>query len=276
MYIFAKKKPIDKLAIDIAKQIDKLYEILKAEKTDSTKKNRKFLLLRIKDQNVAKNCAIDNIPLFIQRINERTTTIGYELTTGWIIGEQDGTELESKIVVKIDNSDNIEIEYNNEIDIPQFVETLKEIEEIIKKKYKKQVKINYITKAQQSKTINELRNNDYIQINLFNKVKRVAVFSTGDNRFDENGNYKPNNFILNNKEIECLNWFINNVNIEDYKEEILKYCNNEYSMWSDVQITEQDIENEINIFAIAINITDNWKSKDGFIYISRNLFLWRL
>ena len=26
------------------------------------------------------------------------------------------------------------------------------------------------------------------------------------------------------------------------------------------------IENEINIFAIAINITENWKSNDGFVY----------
>ena len=76
---------------------------------------------------------------------------------------------------------------------------------------------------------------------MFNKVKKVVVFSTGDNKFDENGNYKKNNFSLNDKEIECLNWFINNVNIEDYKKEILKYCNNEYSMCSDIQIAEQEI-----------------------------------
>lgn len=136
---------------------------------------------------------------------------------------------------------------------------------MIKSRYNKQVKINYIT-TEQSKTINELKNNDYVQINLFNKVKKVVVLSTGDNKFEENGNYKTNNFSLNNKEIECLNWFINNVNIEDYKEEILNYCNNEYSMLSDTQITEQDIENEINIFAIAINITENWKTNNEFVY----------
>jgi len=37
-------------------------------------------------------------------------------------------------------------------------------------------------------------------------------------------------------------------------------------LWSDTKITEQDIENEININAIAINVTDTWKSKDGFAY----------
>lgn len=264
--IFAKKKTIDKLALNIAKQIELLYKILKKATTDSSKKNSKFLFLRIKDQNTARNCAIDNIGLFINRIIERTTIIGYELTTGWIISEQDGNELESKIIVKIDDCDIIKIEYNNELHIPEFDITLKQIEKIINCKYKKQVKINYITKDH-SNTIKELKNNDYVQINLFNKVKRVVVFSTGDNKFDENGNYKTNNFRLNNKEIECLNWFINNVNIEDYKEEILKYCNNEYSAWSDnIQITEQDIENEINIYAIAINITENWKSNDGFVY----------
>jgi len=37
-------------------------------------------------------------------------------------------------------------------------------------------------------------------------------------------------------------------------------------MWSDIKITENDLESELDINAIAINITDNWKSKDGFVY----------
>jgi len=114
--------------------------------------------------------------------------------------------------------------------------------------------------------IQELNNNDRIKINLFGNEKEVRVFSTGDNKYDENGNYKEDNFKLNAKELECLNWFINNVNIENFKSEITEYCNDEYSMWSDIKITENDLESELDINAIAINITDNWKSKDGFVY----------
>lgn len=108
--------------------------------------------------------------------------------------------------------------------------------------------------------IQELNNNDKIKINLFGKEKEVKVFSTGDSMFDENGNYKDYNYKLSNEEIDCLNWFINNVNIDDYRDNILEYCNKMYSMWSDKKITKQDIEKEININAIAINIKENWKS----------------
>jgi len=114
--------------------------------------------------------------------------------------------------------------------------------------------------------IQELNNNEKIKINIFGKDKELRVFATGDSKFDENGNYKDYDYKLNDKEIDCLNWFINNVNIEDYKDKILEYCNREYSMWSDIRITEQDIEEEINIYAIAINVTKTWKALDGFVY----------
>lgn len=257
-------KQNDKIAIEIAKKLSELYEMADKEFKEP---NRNYLMLRIKDENISKNSTITNIEQFIKKVKERTTTIGYELTTGWIVVDENNEELKntSKILITIDNSDIVKIDFQNETSKEIFDKVLIEIESMIKSRYNKQVKINYIT-TEQSKIINELKNNDYVQINLFNKVKKVVVLSTGDNKFDENGNYKTNNFSLNNKEIECLNWFINNVNIEDYKEEILNYCNNEYSMWSDTQITEQDIENEINIFAIAINITENWKTNNGFVY----------
>lgn len=257
-------KQNDKIAIEIAKKLSELYEMADKEFKEP---NRNYLMLRIKDENISKNSTITNIEQFIKKVKERTTTIGYELTTGWIVVDENNEELKntSKILITIDNSDIVKIDFQNETSKEIFDKVLIEIESMIKNRYNKQVKINYIT-TEQSKTINELKNNDYVQINLFNKVKKVVVLSTGDNKFDENGNYKTNNFSLNNKEIECLNWFINNVNIEDYKKEILNYCNNEYSMWSDTQITEQDIENEINIFAIAINITENWKTNNGFVY----------
>ena len=114
--------------------------------------------------------------------------------------------------------------------------------------------------------INSLKNNDTIVINMFGKEKSVRVFSTGDNMFDDDGNYKEDDFQLNSKELEVLNWFIENVKIDDYKTEIMDYCNEEYSNYSSYQIEIEDVENEINISAIAINVTENWKSNKGFVY----------
>ncbi|MBE5806646.1 MAG: hypothetical protein E7313_08105 [Clostridiales bacterium] len=266
-------KQNDKIAIDVAKKLSELYEIINKEAEETNKKDRKYLMLRIKDETFSKNCTITNIDKFMKKLKEKTNTIGYELTTGWIIGDEVNGEWEdtSKILVKIDNSDIVNIDFQNETRKAIFDKELVEIESIIKNKYKKQVKINYITK-EQSKTINQLKNNDYVQINLFNKVKQVRVFSTGDNQFDENGNYKVDDFLLNSEEIEVLNWFVENIKIDDYKKEIMDYCNDEYSSWQYSDGTQEgpieinDVENEINITAIAINVTDNWKSNDGFIY----------
>ena len=120
--------------------------------------------------------------------------------------------------------------------------------------------------------INSLYNNDTIEIRMFGKEKNVRVFSTGDNKFDDNGNYKQDDFQLNSKELEILNWFVENVKIDDYKAEIMDYCNKEYSSWQypdgtqEGPITIEDVENEINIYAIAINVTEHWKANNGFIY----------
>lgn len=61
--------------------------------------------------------------------------------------------------------------------------------------------------------IQALNDSDKITIDLFGKEKEVKVISTGDNQFDEEGQYKEDGFALNEEEIACLNWFIANVNI---------------------------------------------------------------
>lgn len=116
------------------------------------------------------------------------------------------------------------------------------------------------------KTIHNLKYGEFIIIILFGKEEKVEVFSTGDNQFDENGNYKDNGFALDDKEIECLNWFIANVNIDDYKKQITEYCNEQYDMIGDTHITEADMEDEVAISAIAINISEITQAKDGFVY----------
>ena len=114
--------------------------------------------------------------------------------------------------------------------------------------------------------ITSLMDNDEITINLFGKEESVLVFSTGDNRYDEEGDYKEDGFPLNNGELECLNWFIANIDICDYKKEITEYCNKRYAMIGDKQITEADLEDEISIYAIAINIGGVVQSYNGFVY----------
>ena len=96
--------------------------------------------------------------------------------------------------------------------------------------------------------------------------KRVEVFSTVDNQFDENGDYKEDGFALDDKELECLDWFIKNVNIADYKKEILKYCNDQYDSIGGMKITEAELENEVDITAIAINISEITQSIDEDVY----------
>ena len=54
------------------------------------------------------------------------------------------------------------------------------------------------------KTIESLNNGDFIFIDLFGKEEKVTVFSAGDNKYDENGNYKKDGFALSEEEIACL------------------------------------------------------------------------
>lgn len=116
------------------------------------------------------------------------------------------------------------------------------------------------------KSITNLNNGDYIAINLFGKEKNVEVFSTGDNQYDENGDPKADGFALSEEEIDCLNWFIENVKIEDYREAITEYCNEVYDDVGGEHITESDAEKEITISAVAINICKDTQSDDDFVY----------
>lgn len=113
--------------------------------------------------------------------------------------------------------------------------------------------------------IKKLKNEDIITINLFGKEEEVKVFSTGDNQFDEEGEYKPDGFDLSEEEIEYLNWFVENVNINDYKKEIAEYCNELYEIIGGKKITEDNLEDEVSISAIAINISEDIQSDDETI-----------
>ncbi len=111
-----------------------------------------------------------------------------------------------------------------------------------------------------------LNSGDTITITLFGKEEDIEVFSAGDNQYDEDGDFKEEGFALNEEELACLNWFIENIKIDDYKKEITAYCNECYEAIGDKQITEDDLEQEVGIFAIAINISEITQSVYGDVY----------
>ena len=109
--------------------------------------------------------------------------------------------------------------------------------------------------------IEKLNNSDHIKINLFGRERDVEVFSTDYDRE-----------ALSEEEIACLNWFVENVDIADYKKEIAAWCNEQYEMVGDEVIDEEDLEEELDIFAIAINVTGVPQSKSGFVYPEISFF----
>lgn len=69
-----------------------------------------------------------------------------------------------------------------------------------------------------------------------------------------------------------MNWLIENVDIADYKKEIVAWCNEQYEIFGDEVIGEEDLEEELDIFAIAINSTGLAQSKNGFVYPEISFF----
>lgn len=132
-------------------------------------------------------------------------------------------------------------------------------------KVKGQINQSTDVRGEVMKMIEKLNSGDYITIDLFGQKREVMVFSTGDNQFDENGSYKEDGFALSDEEIHCLNWFLQTIKIEDYKQAIVEYCNELYEMVGEKQIEEAEVEKEIDICAIAINVTELIGDKD-FVY----------
>lgn len=99
--------------------------------------------------------------------------------------------------------------------------------------------------------VNNLNNNDNIPMNLFGRQTEVTVFSV-DLLYEE----ETENAALSEKETDCLNRFIKHININDYKDKILAWYNQENDKTGYPHISETDLENYVDIFSIAINVTD--------------------
>ena len=112
-----------------------------------------------------------------------------------------------------------------------------------------------------------MKNNDKILVDLFGKEVELSILCTGNNQFDEEGDYKEDeNFELLPEEVEYIQWFVKNVKIEDYRKEITEYCNEQYMGIGEDTITEDDLEKEVFIDTIAINICEVSESNDGWLY----------
>ena len=146
-------KDRDNLAIEISKSLYELYATMERE----NKKKIQFFL-RIKDSISSKNCTISNVDLLIQRISERTTTIGYEFLVKWINGNEEFEEYNdiNKILVKIYDGNDINIDYQYEIDYEIFNVVLEDIKNIIKNRFNKNVEINNIKRIKPIKQKEEL------------------------------------------------------------------------------------------------------------------------
>lgn len=119
--------------------------------------------------------------------------------------------------------------------------------------------------------IENLNEYDKIQMELFGKQKWVSVFSTVESQYDEDGDYIYTE--LTEEELDLLNWFINNVKIEDYKREIMDYLNSlNHDDTQNRTITIEDVENEINITSIVIDIDDRQKSDGDALYPEISFF----
>lgn len=88
-------------------------------------------------------------------------------------------------------------------------------------------------------------------MNLFGRQTEVTVFSV-DLLYEE----ETENAALSEKETDCLNRFIKHININDYKDKILAWYNQENDKTGYPHISETDLENYVDIFSIAINVTD--------------------
>lgn len=103
--------------------------------------------------------------------------------------------------------------------------------------------------------IKSLENEDKVEVAVFGKTMKIPAVSVGDNSFDDNGNEKRS-FSFNAKELELLNWILQNVKLEDYSSQILQYVNGIYFENDEKEISEKDLKNEIEITAIVVNILD--------------------
>lgn len=106
-------------------------------------------------------------------------------------------------------------------------------------------------------SVESFNNEDSIIVDIFGEEREVLVICTGDNQFDENGQYKPDGFALSEKEIAVLNDFLKNVRIENYRSEITKYCNERYEEEGGECISEEMLPRMIRINTIAVNICDD-------------------
>ena len=116
--------------------------------------------------------------------------------------------------------------------------------------------------------IQKLNNHDHITLNLFGGEKEIEVFSVDSKYWDnETG-------ALGEEELACLNWLIEHVNLADYKGEILAWCNREYEYIGGDPITEADLAEEVDIFAIAINLSKIPQLPDGTVFPEIGFYGW--
>lgn len=121
--------------------------------------------------------------------------------------------------------------------------------------------------------LHDWKDQDSVMVRIFGEEKTLEIIATGDNQFDETGNYKERGFELTPEERNCLDWFLENVDIEDYRREITAYCNEVYEAIGGGTFAEEDLERGVGITGIAVNISEITQSGDGSLIYPEISFL---
>ena len=88
--------------------------------------------------------------------------------------------------------------------------------------------------------IDNIKNGDSVDFNIFGKILSAPVYSYGDSSLDENGNRKTSNFELMFEEVEYINFFRSELDLFDLRDKI-ELSLKDYARFSDYEITFEDI-----------------------------------
>ena len=97
--------------------------------------------------------------------------------------------------------------------------------------------------------IDNLNNGDTIDFTVFGNKSNVEITCYGDNSIDENGKKKTGSYPLTFMEIETINYYRSEVDLEDYKEDIENSLKESSS-----KVTYAYLKNNMHLIGVGVNV----------------------
>ncbi len=128
------------VAIEIAGIIKSLYNTMKHEN------KRAYLRFRILDEKASKNATVEDYDVFLYRVNNKPTNIGYEISTAWIAGEEPSHDYNDidRIVVKISKEKLVKVNFQYEKDYDLFIRVKDMILDKLQNKFQVEVELKNV------------------------------------------------------------------------------------------------------------------------------------